>query len=330
MEATVSKFEHYIGLDWAQSNMAVAVLTVGSTKPRVLEGRPDIEKLKRFIKSFEGTKRLVIEETTSTQWLFGALVGSVDELVVCDPYKNKLMTYGPKTDRIDSIKLAELAMRQDINIVYHSTSNIMLLRRIISGYEDVVRSIVRAKNQQSAIFRGECKRYKSKDKLQWGEDVFVSSLKDKEIEFMELQKSEYEKAFRAYAKKGVVRNLMSIPGIGLICAVKILGCVVDARRFSSRSKFYGYCGLAKHVMISGGKCYGKKRTRYSRVMKCVFKTAAMAAISGENGLSKYYTTLLTEGYPEHTARNIIARRIAVITLGIMKSGVKYQEKQIAA
>lgn len=326
----MEKFENYIGLDWAQSNMAVAVITTGNMKPRVLEGRPDIEKLKRFIKSFEGTKRLVIEETTSTQWLFGALVESVDELVVCDPYKNRVMTFGPKNDRIDSIKLAELATRQDINIVYHSTSNIMLLRRIISGYEDVVRAIVRAKNQQSAIFRGECKRYKSKDKLYWGEDVFVSSLKEKEIGFLELQKNEYEKAFRVYAKKGTVRNLMSIPGIGLIGAVKILGCVVDARRFSSRSKFYGYCGLAKHVLISGSKCYGKRNTRYNRVMKCVFKTAAMAAISGDNGFSRYYKALLADGCPEYTARNVIARRIAVIALGVMKGGLKYQEKQIAA
>jgi transposase len=330
MESKTAKYENYIGLDWAQSNMAAAVISEGSVKAKVLEGRPDIMRLKKFIKSFKGTKRLVVEETTSTQWLFGALVGSVDELIVCDPYKNKMMGYGPKNDRIDSIKLAELATRTDINAVYHSTSDIMQLRRIISGYEDIVKSIVRAKNQQSAIYRGECKRYKSKEKLYWNEDVFVSSLKGKEIEFLEIQKMEYEKAFRVYARKSAVRNLMTIPGIGLIGAVKTLGCVVDARRFKSKSKFYGYCGLAKHLLISGGRCYGKKNTRYNRVMKCVMKTAAMAAISGDNGLSRYYKELVSNGYPEYTARNVIARRIAVMTLGVMKSGTKYQEKQIAA
>jgi len=321
----MEEFDNYIGLDWAQSNMAVAVLVKGIKKEKVFEGKSDIVRLRKFIKEFKGTKRLVIEETTSTQWLFKELVSSVDELVVCDPYKNRLMTYGPKNDRIDAIKLAELAMRREINYVYHSTSSIMRLRRLVSGYDDLIKAIVRTKNQKSAIYRGECKRYKSKDELYWDEDKFVNLLKDKEIGFLEEQKKEYEKTFRVYAKNGMIRNLMTIPGIGIIGAIKTAGAVVDARRFKDKSKFHGYCGLVKHVLMSGGRCYGKRKTRYSRVMKCVMKTAAMAAISGNNALSKYYDFLLLQGLPERDARNAVARRIAVIVLAVMKSGKKYNE-----
>ena len=321
----MEEFENCIGLDWAQSNMAVAVLVKGLKKEKVLEGRSDIIHLRKFIKSFKGTKRLVIEETTSTQWLFKELVSCVDELVVCDPYKNRLMTYGPKNDKIDAIKLAELAMRREINYVYHSTSSIMRLRRLVSGYDDLIKAIVRTKNQKSAIYRGECKRYKSKDKLYWDEDKFVDSLKDKEIEFLEEQKKEYEKTFRVCARNITIKNLMTIPGIGIIGAIKIAGSVVDAKRFKDKSKFYGYCGLAKHVLMSGGRCYGKRKTRYSRVMKCVMKTGAMAAISGNNALSKNYDYLLSRGMPERDARNAIARKIAKIVLAVMKSEKKYNE-----
>ncbi len=330
METNTVKYEHYCGLDWAQSNMAAAVISEGSSRVKVLEGMPDIKRLRKFLKSFKGTKRLVIEETTSTQWLFGELVSSVEELVVCDPYKNKLMTYGPKNDRIDACKLAEYGKDKKINIVYHSTSGIMRLRRMVSGYEDIVKAMVRAKNQLSAIYRGECKSYQKKEKLYWNEDKFVGSLKDKEIVFLEEQKNEYEKTFRSYIRKTAVKNLMGIPGIGLIGAVKIAAVVVDARRFKSKSKFFGYCGLAKHLLISGGRCYGKRNTRYSRVMKCVFKTAAMAAISGDNKFRQHYDELVSSGMPEYSARNAIARRIAVTVLGVMKSGQKYIIKEKAA
>jgi hypothetical protein len=98
-------------------NMAAAVLSKGFKKVRYLEDVPNIEKLKKFIKSFSGTKMLVIEETTSTQWLFIALIDCVDKLVVCDPYRNRLMTHGAKTDRIDSLKLAQLGLRGDAEIL---------------------------------------------------------------------------------------------------------------------------------------------------------------------------------------------------------------------
>lgn len=323
MEPKIEKFEHYIGLDWAQRNMAAAVITEGRKGFRVIEGKPDINKLKRFVNSFKGTKRLVIEETTSTHWLFVELVGCVDELAVCDPYKNKLMTHGPKNDRIDACKLAEYGKDRDMNMVYHSTSSIMQLRRLVSGYEDLIKAIVRAKNQLSAVYRGECKNYQNKERLHWAENEFVSSLKDKEIEFLEEQKTDYEKAFRKAVRNTTVRNLMDIPGIGLIGAVKIAAVVISAKRFRDKSKFFGYCGLAKHVLMSGGRCYGKRKTRYNRIMKCVFKTAAMAAISGNNMFKEYYDILLERGMPDHTARNAVARRIAAITLGVMKSGKKF-------
>jgi transposase len=178
------QYEHYIGLDWAQTNMAAAVLSTGIAKAKYLEDKPDIEKLKKFIKSFRGTKMLVIEETTSTQWLFSALLETVDKLVVCDPYRNKLMTHGAKNDKIDSLKLAQLGVRGDMNVVYHSTAGIMNLRKLVSGYDDIVRAIVRAKNQMSAVYRGECKSYQKKEKLCFEENIFVESLKEKEIKLL--------------------------------------------------------------------------------------------------------------------------------------------------
>jgi transposase len=325
-DVVTQMFENYVGVDWAQDNMAIAVLNTLDGKYRFLEGKPNIVKAKRFLKNIPGTKRLIIEETTSTHWLFLELLGSVDEIAVCDPYENKLMTHGPKTDRIDARKLAEYGRDREMNLVFHSTDGIVKLRRLVSGYEDLIKAIVRAKNQNSAVYRYECKNYKKREELHWVESKFVIGLKEKEIEFLEQQKSEYEKAFRKYLRRPEIRNLTSVPGIGLIGAIKAAAIIVNPHRFKDKSKYFGYCGLAKHILMSGGRCYGKRRTRYNRVLKCVFKTAAMAVLNSgneENKLRKYYDMLLSKGFEEHAARNAVARKIAVILLSVMKSRKKY-------
>ena len=62
-------------------------------------------------------------------------------------------------------------------------------------------------------------------------------------------------------------------------------------------------------------------------MKTVFKTAAMSVIySPKPGpLKEYYEKLLVEKHlAAHQARHAVARRIAVMALGILKSKKPYQ------
>ena len=60
-------------------------------------------------------------------------------------------------------------------------------------------------------------------------------------------------------------------------------------------------------------------------MKCVFKTATLAVIGGNNEFNDLYEHLMTKkNYPAHTARNAVARRIATLTLGVLKSGEKFK------
>ena len=88
-----------------------------------------------------------------------------------------------------------------------------------------------------------------------------------------------------------------------------------------------YCGLIKLEKISGGRSYGKRTPRFCRSLKGVFKTGAMAAIgeAKNNPIRDYYEYLLEEkSYAEHNARNAVARRIAILSLGILKGDRKFQ------
>src|SRR3989337_1865647 len=56
-----------------------------------------------------------------------------------------------------------------------------------------------------------------------------------------------------------IKYLKSIPGIGSIQAAKIVSQVIDPERFSSKYKYYSYCGLVRHKRISDGRGYGSEK-----------------------------------------------------------------------
>ncbi len=77
----------------------------------------------------------------------------VEKIVICDPHRNRLLTEGPKTDKIDACKLVQLLKAGLMKEVFHSLDKFLYSRRIVSGYEDLVKSGVRLKNQRYGLLR---------------------------------------------------------------------------------------------------------------------------------------------------------------------------------
>lgn len=319
-------YDHDIGLDWAQSVMAIARMTKKNSEVREMETASDIGNLKAFLKSLKGTKRIIFEESTSSQWLYTELYDFVDEVIVCDPRRNDLLKEGPKTDKIDARKLLKLMRADLVKPVYHSAHEFIYMRKLVSGYIDLVKSGVRIKNQRSALMRAFGKDIKEVE-LDESAAKFVLKGQDEGISSYEANKARYEKEFSRLCKKyKVLQNLKSCPGLKEINSVKVAAAIVDARRFSTAGKFLAYCGLIKYEKLSGGKSYGKVRTNYNRTLKNVFDVAALACIqAGENNfLKKDYIYLIeVKKLAPHQARHAIARKAAVIAWGVMKSGKKF-------
>lgn len=325
-------YDHYIALDWAQSNMAIARMTKESEKIQTKDVPSNIKELQFYLTHLKGKKILTFEETTTSQWLYTELKDYVDEILVCDPYRNHLLSEGPKTDKLDAVKLVQLLRGGLLKPVFHSADQFIEMRKLISGYQDVVKAGVRLKNQRASLFRakGQNKREKS---LNDPIENFVLEGVDEDIASYEKRKKHYEEEMGKISKKYlVIRNLDTVPGIGLVGALKIAATVVDPKRFQKKGRWLSYCGLIKHEKMSGGRSYGKKDSRYSRTLKSVFKTAALSVI-GENvtnDFKNYYEELLTKkGCAEHNARHAVSRRIAILTLGVFKSGKPFSLKKKA-
>jgi transposase len=321
-------YDHYIAIDWSQKNMAIARMTKKSNKITSIEVPSDIADFKAYLKNLSGTKVLVTEETTVSQWLYAELHDFVDRIIVCDPNRNKLLNEGAKDDKIDARKLVHLLKSGLIKEVYHSMDKFIYLRRLVSGYEDLIKAGVRIQNQSCSLLKACGEKGKEQDDIdiEFSSEKYVLESLNRQIDLYKEEKIGYEAEFKKLAKKHPeIRNQMSLPGIGLINAVKIVARVVTPFRFAIQGHYHSYLGLVKHEKMSGGRSYGKRNPRYCRQLKSVYKTGVMAAIGGNNPINDYYEHLIKEnGYAEHNARNKACRRLATLSLGVFKSGKKYQ------
>lgn len=312
-------YDHYIAIDWATINMAIARMTKKSNKVTVIDVPSDIEELKFYLSQLKGTKALVFEETTTSQWLYTELKELVDKIVVCDPHRNRLLNEGPKNDKIDASKLVQLLRAGLLKAVFHANDDFLYLRRFVSGYEDLVKAGVRLKNQRYSLLKA------CGNREIVGEDAFVLNCLNRQIDLYETEKASYEKEFARLAKKHPeIRHQKSLPGIGDINAVKIVARVVSPFRFADKGHYWSYAGLIKHEKISGKRSYGKRTPRYCRQLKNAYKTGVGAALGGNNPINDYYKSLIAEGEATHNARNKACRRLAVLSYGVFKSGEKYQ------
>jgi hypothetical protein len=277
-------------------------MTKKSNKITAIDVPSDIEDLQTYLKNIRGTKILAIEETTTSPWLYAELKEYADRILICDPNRNKLLNEGPKTDKIDASKLVQLLKAGLMKEVYHSTDKFLYLRRVVSGYEDLVKSGVRLKNQRHALLRACGKRGKEKigSSIDSQGEQFVLDCLDRQIEAYEKDKEGYEHEFERLARKN--------PEIK-----------------HQKGHYLSYTGLIKLDKISGGRSYGKKNPRFSRQLKSVYKSGVLAAIGGNNPINDYCEHVIQEkGYPEHNARHKACRRLAILSLGVFKSGRKYQ------
>jgi transposase len=322
-------YKHYISLDWSMLQVCLARMSAESSEPITKFFPADVRKIKEYLKELRGKKILTIEETTGSHWLYVELLESVDKILICDPFRNSLLNEGPKNDKIDARKLCLLLRSGMLKEVFHNSNEDYKIRKLASAYIALVKSGVRIKNQNSALYRGEGLRYK-KDKIKRNDRLlsFIEEHQKRSISFYEEEKKKYEKLFKEIRRENeIIKMLCQVSGIKETSAIKIYSVVIDARRFESKYRYWGMCGLVKYKRESGGKNYGKKTPRYSRILKTVYRTATLSAIGGNNDIREYYEGLLKKGYSISEAKNQIARYIAKVTYAIMKNREPYRAYQ---
>jgi len=322
----------FIGMD---AHSRTSTFVVLGKRGRVLHrARIDTteERLLDFVRSVKGKKELAFEEGVMSQWLYLLFKDEVDDLTVCQPREKG----GAKTDEIDAGEIADLLRVGRLKPVFHEDSELMYLRTLISGYGDAVEEIVRTKNRYKALYRQVAiptnvpRFYESKDMLDLLDtDVrrYVACGLFEQLGLLENQRRGYLERFEENARTyKPIELLMSIPGIGKVRANQIVAVMVTPYRFPSKYHLFAYAGLTMHTRTSDGKQYGKKRARGPSLLKDVFKSAVLSSIRSNTAFRRKYDAMRSAGKSDRVARGAIARKIAATTLGVWKSGKKYDDK----
>ena len=122
----------YIGMDVHQATTVVMVLNADGKLvwEKIVETQagPIID----LLESLSGELHVTFEETTQADWLYNVVRGYVSEVIVCDPRRNKLLSDGSKTDRVDALKLAELLRAGLLRSVYHGHDATRTLKELVS------------------------------------------------------------------------------------------------------------------------------------------------------------------------------------------------------
>ncbi len=310
-----------------------------------------IPTLREVLASIPGRKFLTFEEGPMAGWLYRNLKDNVDDLIVCDPRRNKLIACdGDKDDSIDAAKLARLLRGGYLRAVHQSEDMAMVvLKQWVSLYHDKVHDAVRQINK----IRARCRMYGLRIprralrnlavRSQW-----VAELKEKDLaEQLELLWIGFDATAKQarMAKKQLIRHSKDyeivrywseVPGIALIRATTMLAYLDTPWRFSSEKKLWKYCGIGLQRTASGTDKYGKANLgklklawAVNRRLKDVVSGAAMSAINQKyNIFAHEYERMLANGLTQSNARHAVARKMLSVLWAMWKTMSRFDESLV--
>jgi transposase len=124
-----------------------------------------------------------------------------------------------------------------------------------------------------------------------------------------------------------IKLIDEIPGVGFIIAATIVAILDNPDRFANKRKVWAYSGLGIDKKSSADKTYSEKLGReYNRILKCVIKEAALAAINADNDNAFRRTHLemtIIKGIAPQSAKLTISRDIIATACAMWKKGEHY-------
>jgi transposase len=338
---------YYIGADVHSNSTELAIERNNKIVHRY-KLPTSIAALSNVLDSLKGEKHLAIEEGPMAGWLYRNLGKKVDELIICDPRRNKLIdSDGDKDDKIDAAKLACLLRGNYLRPVYHSDdAGRTELKHWVSLYHDRVRDAVRNINK----IRSRCRMHgltiprivvrqaKARDKWlsKTNNQMLVAQLNMLWIGY-DATSQQVRIARRQLStissKHKIIKLWSQLPGIGLVRAVTLFAYLDTPWRFKKKNKLWKYCGVGLQRTTSGTDSKGRpKPTRLqlpwavNRTLKNAILGAVSSAINQKDNLFReHYERMLEDGIMPSNARHAVARKLLTVMWAMWKTNSRFDE-----
>ena len=305
-----------------------------------------IPALREAVEAVKRPRKLVIEEGPLADWLYRHLSPHVQEMVVCDPYRNALIARGgDKSDAIDWRKLADLYRGGHVKPVHQRPSLARsLLKQHVQLYHDRVRHRVSEANKiiwrvrRLGVFVTEAHLKDGPEREamigQLPQDTVVREDVKLLLEGYDLAVRQVRELRRRLIGLGkqqpVVRAFCELPGVSWVRATTFFATVDTPFRFAGKRKPWKYAGVGLERSQSGeGPVRLRVPRRCNRVLKgTLLGGAKSAAASGDNVFADQYQRWLDANCSPRVARRNLARSLAAAMWGMWKSGSVFDRRMI--
>jgi transposase len=263
----------------------------------------DIGNLERFSNSLPQGTDVVIESSSTWYWVY-SILQKRHNVVLANAAKTKAIASAKvKTDRLDTLTLANLLRGGYIAESYIPPKKVMELRELVRYRANLVRIRTNLKNRIHAYLLMNNVKIETGSKPFTRE--FVSELKKIDeprvqgylrlIESVNVEIHEASKQISNEASSNEdAKLLMTIPGISFYSALLIASEIGDVSRFSDSYHLVSYAGLAPSTYSSGGKTsHGNITKTGSPYLRWTLNQCARVNIreEPEGNLAKFYCKL---------------------------------------
>jgi transposase len=355
----------YCGVDLHKKKTYFYVVDNDGKKVEATEITTDRPSFKEFFSPYYAPEMLVAVEISSLTFWFCEILDELSiRVYVVNTLENHYLSQSlKKTDKEDARKLAIQLWKEILPPpVYIPTTDERKIRDLISHRHFLIKAKTRVINRTShllANYELKFSRRALSSKRRWQElykcfksgkindgqiikvdNVVLSAFNGLYHQFL-LIGSQILRAEKLLLKKlgdlprlnDMYQKLLTIPGMGPITSSALIGCIGDIKRFKSGRRMVSYLGLCPKVRESGGKSLsnGGITKRGNSRLRGYFIQAAMGALCSRGPeaepLKAWYERIRRKkGW--RTARIALARKLAIISFGVLKTNKPYDPLKV--
>lgn len=337
-----SSTQSFIGVDLHKCTVTLtAVDSVGAKLAQLKISTKSTGKIEDWLLRLPRPVHMAVEACPFVEWFIDRFTASVDRIDIADATElANRRGKRRKTDRNDSLDIAQRLARGECPLGYIADFELMQLRklgrhwrllsRLLSRTKHSMKSMLNAANIRGPKFDGaSAQRWLLANRDLLGrvqQDAFADFVDLLNLVERQRERLRREMIFATRREKfsTTIARLMTVPGIGEIWAAVITAEIGPFDRFPNADALEFWAGLTADMKESAGRTQSGHITKAgSATLRWALGKAAVTLCQSDAGQEAIRQRLITRiGRPK--ANVAMARRLLRILYAMMRDGKAYQ------
>lgn len=337
----------YLGLDLHSSTCTLGIMAQDGTYHGHQQfPTAESELIPHVVDIDARTKHLALEASSLSRWAARTLDPYVDEVLVCDPRQNRLVSRNArKSDKADAYALCRLLRLGELHEVYQSQNDDRaVFKAAVRHYCDVrdqqaaLKQKIKAAFRKWGVLRVEGHTLYSKS----GRTAYLNRLPQPAIadqlhnlyQVLDAAVTAQEQAkaqmLRLGSKYPEIEQFRKVPGIGPIGSHIFDAIVQTPHRFKTKQKLWRYSQLGIRSQTSDGKPLGYEELDPNgrSELKALSYRAWMTSLrQSDNEVKTFFEQSLRRTHDRTHARLNTQRKILATLLSLWKHEAAYKPER---